>query len=120
LLFSFNILILCRAPAEDEENLVPLFKLVPGVATSSDGLACARLGGLPNELIERARQVMQNLEKGIPISPVQTISNAGGVTHQLDQGTPAFDLLQLFLNTSSFTEASDGLIAKFKSLTQKL
>ena len=55
---------------DGEDDLVPLFTLVPGIAKSSDGLACAKLGNLPSRLIRRSREVMNLVNSGRPIRPV--------------------------------------------------
>jgi len=102
------------------EDLVPLFKLVPGVATSSDGLACAKLGGLPAPLLDRAREVMTLLEQGRPIHPVASVQSGGGGGILLGPGSVGHDILTLFLETDSFTEAGDGIIGTLKSLVHTL
>lgn len=42
----------CGAP-----TLAPLFKIVPGTASSSFGLSCAKQAGLPKDVMERALEV---------------------------------------------------------------
>ena len=41
-----------------------LRKLVPGGANRSYGIEVARLAGLPQEVVGRAREILQNLESG--------------------------------------------------------
>jgi DNA mismatch repair protein MutS len=41
-----------------------LRKLVPGGANRSYGIEVARLAGLPQEVVARARDILQNLESG--------------------------------------------------------
>jgi DNA mismatch repair protein MutS len=48
---------------EKEGNVVFLYKLVRGKASKSYGIAVARLAGLPHSVIERARSVLEKLEK---------------------------------------------------------
>jgi hypothetical protein len=55
---------------------VPLFKLAPGVTGTSHGLACARKGGLPEPVLQRAAELMQ-LMSGID-SNSSTSSSSGG------------------------------------------
>ncbi|MCK5145415.1 DNA mismatch repair protein MutS [bacterium] len=54
---NFNV-----AVREWGENIVFLRKIVPGGCDHSYGIQVARLAGLPNAVIERARQVLNNLE----------------------------------------------------------
>ncbi len=48
---------------EWEGNVVFLHEIVPGAATSSYGIQVARLAGLPEVALERAREVLQQLEE---------------------------------------------------------
>ncbi|MFQ5645295.1 MAG: DNA mismatch repair protein MutS [bacterium] len=50
------------AVKESEQEIVFLYKIVPGHATSSYGIQVARLAGLPGELIARALEVLDGLE----------------------------------------------------------
>lgn len=56
---NFNI-----AVAEWGERVVFLRKLKEGGASRSYGIQVARLAGLPREVVERAREVLGNLERG--------------------------------------------------------
>ena len=49
--------------AERDGNVVFLHKLQPGKASKSYGIAVARLAGLPQMVIERAKSVLEKLEK---------------------------------------------------------
>lgn len=49
---------------EEGEGIVFLYRLVPGGMSHSYGLHVAKLAGLPQEVLERAREVLQNLEQG--------------------------------------------------------
>ncbi|HEY6839023.1 MAG TPA: DNA mismatch repair protein MutS, partial [Geobacteraceae bacterium] len=44
--------------------IIFLRKIIPGGASHSYGIQVARLAGLPIEVIERAREILHNLEKG--------------------------------------------------------
>jgi len=48
---------------EKDGNVVFLHKLQPGKASKSYGIAVAKLAGLPNNVIERAKDVLLKLEK---------------------------------------------------------
>ncbi|RII27811.1 MAG: DNA mismatch repair protein MutS [Geobacter sp.] len=56
---NFNI-----AVKEWNDQIIFLRKIVPGGASHSYGIQVARLAGLPLMVIERAREVLLNLEKG--------------------------------------------------------
>ncbi len=56
---NFNI-----AVKEWNEQIIFLRKIVPGGASHSYGIQVARLAGLPLEVIERAKEILVNLEKG--------------------------------------------------------
>jgi DNA mismatch repair protein MutS len=56
---NFNI-----AVREWNEQIIFLRKIVPGGASHSYGIQVARLAGLPREVIDRAKEVLANLEKG--------------------------------------------------------
>lgn len=49
---------------EHEGDIVFLHKLQPGAASRSYGVACARLAGLPELVLSRARVILGELEKG--------------------------------------------------------
>jgi DNA mismatch repair protein MutS len=51
------------AVRERNEEIVFLHKIVPGAADRSYGIAVARLAGLPYSVIERAQEILINLEK---------------------------------------------------------
>lgn len=56
---NFNI-----AVKEWNEQIIFLRKIVPGGASHSYGIQVARLAGLPIDVIERAKEILLNLEKG--------------------------------------------------------
>jgi DNA mismatch repair ATPase MutS len=47
---------------------VPLFKLKPGVAKSSHGIACAKEGGLDEAVLQRAKELLPLVEAGQPLT----------------------------------------------------
>ena len=51
------------AVREDEDGIVFLHKIVPGAADKSYGIQVARLAGVPQEVIERAKVILGNLEE---------------------------------------------------------
>jgi len=52
------------AVKEWNDQIIFLRKIVPGGASHSYGIQVARLAGLPVEVIDRAREILHNLEKG--------------------------------------------------------
>ncbi|MGB9812372.1 MAG: DNA mismatch repair protein MutS [Thermovenabulum sp.] len=51
---------------EKGEDILFLRKIVPGEADKSYGIEVARLAGLPKSLINRAKELLKTLEKGLP------------------------------------------------------
>ncbi|MDP6526656.1 MAG: DNA mismatch repair protein MutS [Kiritimatiellia bacterium] len=49
---------------EQNDTVVFLRKIVPGGADKSYGIQVARLAGLPDEVLDRAREILGNLEEG--------------------------------------------------------
>ena len=67
--------------ADDPEYLdivTPLFRLVPGRAAKSYGLACARMAGMPEGVLARAAAVTSALESGSPV-PLPALSGPAAV-----------------------------------------
>ena len=65
----------CIAVKENDGNLVFLRKIIPGGADKSYGIAVAKLAGVPEEVTDRAEQIVERLEAsdinrsfGIPAS----------------------------------------------------
>jgi len=56
---NFQVLV-----AESGHNIVFLHRLAPGAASQSYGIQVARLAGVPQEVIDRAKEVLENLESG--------------------------------------------------------
>ena len=56
---NFNI-----AVKEWKDRIIFLRKLVPGGTSRSYGVQVARIAGIPEEVIERAKEILSNLEKG--------------------------------------------------------
>jgi DNA mismatch repair protein MutS len=56
---NFSILV-----KEKGHSITFLRKIVPGAADKSYGIQVARLAGLPDEVIERANEILKNLEEG--------------------------------------------------------
>ncbi|GJZ17601.1 DNA mismatch repair protein MSH5 isoform X4, partial [Tanacetum coccineum] len=56
--------------SEDIEEIVFLYRLIPGHALLSYGLHCAQLAGVPQDVIKRAASVLDATTKGIPMDRV--------------------------------------------------
>jgi DNA mismatch repair protein MutS len=56
---NYNVLI-----RESGQRIAFLRKIVPGAADKSYGIHVARLAGMPDEVIDRAREILSNLEEG--------------------------------------------------------
>ncbi len=56
---NFSVLV-----KEKGDSITFLRKIVPGAADKSYGIQVARLAGLPDEVIERANDILHNLEEG--------------------------------------------------------
>jgi DNA mismatch repair protein MutS len=56
---NYNVLV-----REEKDNVVFLRKIVAGAADKSYGIQVARLAGLPQEVVARAREILGNLEEG--------------------------------------------------------
>ncbi|MBI4745044.1 MAG: DNA mismatch repair protein MutS [Deltaproteobacteria bacterium] len=90
---NFNV-----AVREWNDQVIFLHKIVPGGADRSYGIHVARLAGLPQELLRRAREILLNLEKGefspegMPkLAQIKKESGQGsGVRGQLEAQLPLF------------------------------
>lgn len=56
---NYNVLV-----REEKDHVVFLRKIVAGAADKSYGIQVARLAGLPAEVVERAKEILLNLEEG--------------------------------------------------------
>ncbi len=56
---NFQVLV-----TESGSNIVFLHQLAPGAAPQSYGIQVAKLAGVPQEVVDRAREVLENLEAG--------------------------------------------------------
>jgi len=56
---NFNVAVL-----EEEDRITFLYRIVPGSTDRSYGIFAARLGGMPKVAVERARQILAELETG--------------------------------------------------------
>ncbi len=61
------------AVAEEGDRVVFLRKIAPGGADRSYGIHVAQLAGLPKAVIQRAEEILQELEQGAPRSPAKAL-----------------------------------------------
>lgn len=73
---------------EQGEDIVFLHKILPGCADRSYGIQVARLAGLPQELLLRAKTLLQELESSEPVHVIPA------TTQVMTQGT-LFDVPQI-------------------------
>jgi DNA mismatch repair protein MutS len=88
---NFNV-----AVREWGEEILFLHRIVPGAASRSYGIHVARLAGLPDEVIRRARELLARLEDGAAGQPTRR----GGPRGSGAEASPQLDL---------FRPESDGL-----------
>jgi DNA mismatch repair ATPase MutS len=59
------------------DEVVPLFKLAPGLSSGSYGLACAQRAGIPQRLVSRAAAVTAMLKSKQQLNPCEWVSSGG-------------------------------------------
>jgi DNA mismatch repair protein MutS len=64
----------CIAVKEKGDDIVFLRKIIPGGADQSYGIEVAKLAGVPNPVIARAREILAQLESQGAVAPVGTVS----------------------------------------------
>ena len=72
----------CMAVQESGDKVHFLRKLIPGAADTSYGIYCARLAGLPENIIDRAYNLLQSLEQAtseVSAGKEQTVGNGATV-----------------------------------------
>jgi DNA mismatch repair protein MutS len=84
----------CVTAREHQGDVVFLHKLQRGAASRSYGVACARLAGIPEPVLARARAILSDLEKGAPLpgggqASLRGKSRAGRPQLDLFGGGPA-------------------------------
>lgn len=89
---NFNV-----AVREWGEEVLFLHRIVPGAASRSYGIHVARLAGLPDEVIRRARELLAQLEDGTSTQGARrSVRRGGGLSRdtQLDLFRPESDSLR--------------------------
>jgi len=89
--------------SDDDESAVPLFKLEDGTAKSSAGVICAKMAGVHENVISRAREILGALKNGHQVKPIPANLNSNSVFQ-----APAKRALRHFLAKNSWTDESDA------------
>lgn len=81
----------------------PLYKLRLGVATSSEGIACAKVAGVQTEILERAEKIKENIKARRPIKTgLRQLSLTGSKKNRVLSNAKNRILLELFLRNESW------------------
>jgi DNA mismatch repair ATPase MutS len=76
------------------ETITPLFKLVPGRAAKSYGIACARMAGVPDCILSRAGAVTRALEAGDSVPCAHAANSvAAGYTRAMEAQVACADVI---------------------------
>jgi len=94
---NYNVLV-----EEDQEGVHFLHKIVPGRANDSYGIEVAKLAGLPRDIIENARFILNTLENGEEL--------------QINESAPVAEKRQLALFEASDNKQYRKIIEKLKKI----
>ncbi len=124
------------AVKEWNDEIIFLRKIIEGGADRSYGIQVARLAGLPKETIERAKEILLNLESGElnevgepkiaeggknPPSPPFTKGGKGGITRQIDLfTTQASPIIAELLGIDTLNMTPLEALNKLHELKKKL
>jgi DNA mismatch repair protein MutS len=97
--------------AEEGDRVVFLHQIVPGGADRSYGIHVAQLAGLPRDVINRAREILKELEQHAPAAAVEPSQlNSGQQMVLFPEASPILEELEkLDVNTMSPLEAINKL-----------
>lgn len=99
-------------PDDNDDSVVPLFKLEDGVAESSAGLICAKRAGLNPKIVSRAKEIIQTMRDGSRITPVQEAN-----PHDLELSPEEREMLKHLFAIECWETASEDEI---RTLIQKV
>ncbi len=99
------------AVAEEGDSVVFLHHIVPGGADQSYGIHVAQLAGLPRDVINRANEILHELEEHAPTTAVEPSRlNSGQQIALFPESSPILDELEkLDVNSMSPLEAINKL-----------
>lgn len=98
-----------KVPESSLEMAAPLFTLQEGVASSSAGLACARMAGVKEAVIERAQEIVNAAKERRKVQPLVEVLRS-----DLDLSSVAKEVLDTFI-TIDWKSSSDADIDAFLS-----
>jgi len=100
----------CIAVKEQGEDIVFLRKIIPGGADKSYGIQVARLAGVPDAVLKRAREIAEELSEN------DIAERAGRVQQAVEQVRRAAIPEQLTLFAEAEEQISDRVITELKKL----
>ena len=66
------------AAKKKKDDILFLRKIVRGGADQSYGIEVAKLAGVPEPVLRRARKILEELEAGVPAAPAPAAARTGG------------------------------------------
>lgn len=113
------------AVSEWGEQIIFLRTLKEGGASRSYGIQCARLAGLPDHVVGRARSLLSQFEKHAPRNDRQQLSLFGSLSNAAPDATPtapprspALELLQTVDPDDLTPRAAHDLVYRLKDLSR--
>lgn len=109
------------AVAEEGDKIIFLHQIVPGGADRSYGIHVAQLAGLPRDVVNRATDILHELEQHAPTTSVQPSRFTGGQQMALFPETSPFleELKQLDINAMTPLQAINKLYEWKRRYTQE-
>jgi DNA mismatch repair protein MutS len=97
--------------AEEGNNVTFLHKIVPGGADRSYGIHVAELAGLPRDVVQRANQILKDLEKHAPTTTIEPnhLNHAQQIALFPETSPILEELTQLDINALTPLEAMNKL-----------
>jgi DNA mismatch repair protein MutS len=97
------------AAREWKDDIIFLRKIVPGRADRSYGIQVARLAGLPSKVVDRAKEILQGLER-------DELSRGGKPTLSGTRGGPDSYQMGLFATPAEKSPGSDEVARRLREL----
>jgi DNA mismatch repair protein MutS len=105
----------CIAVKEQGDNIVFLRKIVKGGADKSYGIAVAKLAGLPDEVVERANRIVEQLVENDIVDIAKNISLEGQTVNGKIKTKPLDDVDKAQLSFFD-TVKDDDIIDELRNL----
>lgn len=93
----------CIAIKEDGDNIAFLRKIIKGGADRSYGIQVARLAGVPNQVLDRAKEICAELVD----SDIATKAKSISVGENKKDNTPSYDQMSLFSSPIEMSIANE-------------